>query len=155
MAKAREVGTLLKYVSESIIHREIVRRRSLPWADKIEAYIAANLSRRIDVPALAKATGFSVSFIHHRFKENFGMPPAQYVAGIKLRLARKMLLAGKTAKEAADALGFCDPFHFSRAFRKHFGHRPSSVRSLPCWREGHRGQHRESGSPTEAGGYRR
>jgi AraC-like DNA-binding protein len=127
LAKAEEIGTLLKYVSEYIIHSEIIKRRSLPWADKVEAYIQAHLSRPIRIAELARETGFSASFIHHRFKEDYGVSPARHITGLRMNLARERLMAGASVKETAAALGFRDPFHFSKAYKQRFGHPPSSA----------------------------
>ncbi len=128
-SKAVEIGTLLKYVSEYIIHSEIVKRRSLPWADRVEACMNSNLSRRISVSELARETGFSASFIQHRFKEDYGVSPAKYMIGIKMKSAHKMLSDGASVKETAETLGFHDQFHFSKAFKRHFGVPPSEIRN--------------------------
>ncbi len=127
--KASELGILIKYVSEYIIHSEIIKRKNLPWADRAESYICANIGKKISVIALARQTGYSASFIHHRFKEDFGMPPAKYILGRKMKTARKMLLEGKSACETASDLGFYDQFHFSKAFKKYFGCSPSFLKS--------------------------
>ncbi|MFZ2655954.1 MAG: helix-turn-helix domain-containing protein [Victivallales bacterium] len=131
IAKADEIGTLLKYVSEYIIHSEIIKRKNFPWADKAESYIGANIGKRISIAAIAKHSGYSASFIHHRFKADFGMPPAKYVLGRKMKSAREKLLDGKSVGETAAELGFYDLFHFSKAFKKYFGHSPSAARMPP------------------------
>ena len=127
IAKADEIGTLLKYVSEYVIHSEIIKRKKLPWADKAESYIGASIGKKISITALAKQTGYSASFIHHRFKEDFGMSPAKYILGKKMKVARQKLLDGKSVGETASDLGFYDQFHFSKTFKKHFGHSPSAL----------------------------
>ena len=119
---------MLKFVSEYIIHSEIIKRRNFPWADKAESYIGTNIGRKISIASLAKQTGYSASFIHHRFKEDFGMPPAKYILGRRMNLAKQKLLEGKSVGETASELGFYDQFHFSKVFRKYFGCPPSIVR---------------------------
>ena len=57
------------------------------------------------------------------------MSPAKYILGGKMKAARKMLLEGKSAGETASALGFYDQFHFSKSFKKFYGHAPSSLKS--------------------------
>jgi len=32
---------------------------------------------------------------------------------------------GQRVKEVSEALGFANPYHFSRVYRRHFGHPPS------------------------------
>lgn len=127
IGKADEIGTLLKYVSEYVIHSEIIKRKNLPWADKAESYIGASMGKKINVAALSKQTGYSASFIHHRFKEDFGMSPAKYILGRKMKIAKQKLLEGKYVGETASELGFYDQFHFSKAFKKYFGHSPSEL----------------------------
>lgn len=129
IGKANEIGTLLKYVSEYVIHSEIIKRESIPWADKVVSRIDASIKGRIRITALAKQTGYSASFIHHRFKKDFGMSPAKYIIGRKMKIARQKLLEGKSVSETASELGFYDQFHFSKAFKKHFGHSPSALNS--------------------------
>ena len=47
---------------------------------------------------------------------------------IKLSHAYEILRQGDcNVAQAADSLGFCDPFHFSKAFKKQFGFNPSEV----------------------------
>lgn len=127
ISKAEEIGILLKYVSEYVIHSEIIKRKNFPWADKAESYIGASIGKKISITALAKQTGYSASFIHHRFKEDFGMSPAKYILGRKMKIAKQKLLEGNSVGETASELGFYDQFHFSKTFKKYFGHSPSAL----------------------------
>ncbi len=95
----------------------------------MESYITSNYGKRISVSSLARETGYSASFIHHRFKEDFGMSPAKYILARKMKTSRKMLLEGKSVGETAGELGFYDQFHFSKVFKKYFGHPPSEFRA--------------------------
>jgi AraC-like DNA-binding protein len=56
----------------------------------------------------------------------FGDSPARLLLRLKLRRADEMLRDGdRRVKEVSDALGFANPFHFSRVFRRHLGRSPS------------------------------
>lgn len=51
-------------------------------------------------------------------------------ASIRMETAREMLLeTDLKAAEVSKALGYSDPFNFSRAFLRHFGRRPSDLRN--------------------------
>jgi len=52
------------------------------------------------------------------------------------RAAEKLRSPGVLVSEVADDLGFSDPFHFSRTFKRVFGVSPSSFMALQ--REGER-----------------
>jgi AraC-like DNA-binding protein len=56
----------------------------------------------------------------------FGEAPARFFLRLKMRRAEEMLrYRGLRVKEVSEALGFTNPFHFSRVFRRVLGHPPS------------------------------
>lgn len=63
------------------------------------------------------------------FTEAYGIPPHTYVTGRRVDAARRLLLSGTTAAEAAVAVGFHDQPHMSRHFRRVLGATPGAFRS--------------------------
>ncbi|TDV37568.1 helix-turn-helix transcriptional regulator [Actinophytocola oryzae] len=59
------------------------------------------------------------------FSREFGIPPHRYVTGRRLELARRHLLAGRPAAEAASLAGFYDQAHLTRHFTKLLGIGPA------------------------------
>ncbi|HEX6354840.1 AraC family transcriptional regulator [Actinophytocola sp.] len=59
------------------------------------------------------------------FSREFGIPPHRYVTGRRLELARRHLLAGHPAAEAATLAGFYDQAHLTRHFTKLLGIGPA------------------------------
>ena len=56
----------------------------------------------------------------------FGQPPARLLLQLKLRQAEEMLrFRGMRVKEVSEELGFANPYHFSRVFRRHRSRAPS------------------------------
>jgi AraC-like DNA-binding protein len=52
--------------------------------------------------------------------------PYQYLLRLKMgRAANRLQTAGTTVKQVADEMGFSDPFHFSRLFKKTIGLPPA------------------------------
>ncbi|HEV2328642.1 MAG TPA: AraC family transcriptional regulator [Verrucomicrobiae bacterium] len=56
--------------------------------------------------------------------------PYQYLLGLKMNKAAERLQEGILVKQAAQDVGFDDPFHFSRVFRRTLGVSPSAFRRL-------------------------
>lgn len=96
---------------------------------RLEDYIEANLSKRIDLETLAALAGMTVHRLLIAFRKAFGTTPAQYV--IRRRLAHaRMLLAGtrQSITAIAMATGFASHSHFTTAFKRHQGIAPNQFR---------------------------
>jgi AraC-like DNA-binding protein len=55
------------------------------------------------------------------------MTPHAHVIQHRIAYARRLLLDGVSAAEAAIAAGFCDQGHLIRQFRRHFGVTPGAL----------------------------
>ena len=130
-AALREIGDLLKVMTEYMVDHEVVRRRARQWHEVLEEYIQHHFHERLSLSDLARAVNRSPSFLSHQFKGAFGRPPAQYVREKRLQAAHARLLKGALVKQVAQQLGFADEFHFSKVFTKRFGKPPSEVRGSP------------------------
>jgi AraC-like DNA-binding protein len=75
---------------------------------------------------LAKAAGVSPRHLTLLCRRLFGQAPAQFLLQLKMRRAVEMLrYRGLRVKEVSEALGFANPFHFSRVFKRAVGYPPS------------------------------
>lgn len=126
--KARDVGHLLKCVSEFMIDNELVRYRNKPWAESLENYIEAHLREKITTGHLAEEVEKSASFVAHHFESEFGKTPRQYILMRRMEEARIMLESGKSVQKTAEQLGFYDAFHFSKTFKRFWKKPPSTFR---------------------------
>jgi AraC-like DNA-binding protein/uncharacterized cupin superfamily protein len=78
------------------------------------------------VPDLAKVAGMSASSFHEHFKAVTGTTPLQYQKDLRLIEAHSLLaVLSHTVSEAAYAVGYESPNHFSRDYSKKFGVPPS------------------------------
>ena len=74
----------------------------------------------------------SVRTMSARFKRLMGKTLHEYQLSMKLEMAYHTLRTGRyTVKEVAQTFGFCDPYYFSRTFKKTYGLSPSEVRYHP------------------------
>ncbi len=112
--------------------------RNLLVADSHASRVARAIERlRSDyrnplrVPDLAKAAGMSASSFHEHFKAVTGTTPLQYQKDLRLIAAQALLVAmSHTVSEAAYAVGYESPNHFSRDYCRKFGLAPSRCASV-------------------------
>ncbi len=128
--KARDIGHLLKLVSESMIDREMIQRQNNPWAEALETYIEQHLHEKITNSDLAQHIGKSASFVAHRFPLEFGSAPRQYILKRRMEEAKLMLENGAAVQDTAARLGFYDAFHFSKTFKRFWNQTPVSIRPI-------------------------
>jgi AraC-like DNA-binding protein len=78
---------------------------------------------------LASAFHISRRGLTRLIKTAFEMTLHEYVVKIRMEKAMTELLSSRqTVKEVAARVGYADPFHFSRLFKKHHGIAPSEVK---------------------------
>jgi AraC-like DNA-binding protein len=79
--------------------------------------------------AVSREVGYSYENFRKRFAELSGESPGQYQKRRRLEWACAAMYQGEhTLKQIADELGFCDVFHFSKAFKQVIGTTPSEYR---------------------------
>lgn len=86
-------------------------------------YIESHLEESLPVPILAARAKLSVSRFKARFKEETGVPPAEYILRARIERA-KTLLAKSTVTDTAFALGFSSSQYFATVFKRFTGQRP-------------------------------
>jgi AraC-like DNA-binding protein len=95
-------------------------------AGQIRQHLDRNYARPITVASLAEMVRCTPNYLNTLFRREAGAPIHQYLLGVRLEHARRMLATGQMqVKEAAYRAGFADPLYFSRVFRSRFGHPPS------------------------------
>lgn len=78
---------------------------------------------------VAPQVGLAYENFRKRFVDLTGESPGRYQKRRRLEWACASICHGESSlKEIADALGFCDVFHFSKAFKQQFGFTPSDYR---------------------------
>jgi len=113
-------------------------RCAAPWLDALDdPTLAPALEAMLGHPeaphtvaSLAAGAFMSRSAFARRFREHVGQPPLQYLRGIRLRHAAKLLRKSPPLPVATVARrsGFSSRSQFSRAFSAYFGRPPSEFR---------------------------
>lgn len=98
--------------------------------ETVRRYMAENPLARDEVAALAAHADLSERYFARLFLRQYGVTPKAYQVRMRLQYARQLLQeTGTSVKDVAYALGYADPFAFSRQFKDVFGISPSSCRS--------------------------
>lgn len=125
---------LYKHQIKSIIYEskiyskdEFETEKKLP-KDVLTAinFMSENLDKKISIPSLAKMVNLTnVGFIW-KFKKYVGVSPSDFLIGLKMKLAKKLLVDNTlSVKEIAELCGYENPSYFSNAFKSYYGTRPT------------------------------
>jgi AraC-like DNA-binding protein len=94
-------------------------------------WMSDNLSVRADLGALAGAAGLSVPHYCELFRRLTGYPPVEHFLRLKIQRACQLLDTTELrVNEVAVAVGWDDPFYFSRFFKKITGQSPRAYRQV-------------------------
>ena len=81
-------------------------------------YIKENITEKIDIDSLCEKACMSRPNFFRKFKETFGITPAEFVFEEKMKLAKQKLSSSEfTVSEICYMLGFQNLNHFIRAFK--------------------------------------
>ncbi|MDP0492132.1 MAG: AraC family transcriptional regulator [Verrucomicrobiota bacterium JB023] len=93
--------------------------------------IHRDYAQSLEVSALARQAGMSVSAFHQHFKAITGTPPLRYLKNIRLHKARLLMVQdGETAASASRLVGYESSSQFSREFKSYFGNTPAAESAL-------------------------
>lgn len=104
-----------------------------PSGDRVgmaQEYLREHLDTHVTVAELARMAGMSASHFSVRFRATVGLSILEYLKGIRSARARELLVTTTlSVAEISLAVGYRDPFYFSRQFRAVNGMSPSAFRA--------------------------
>ena len=93
-------------------------------------FMRDNLRQRVSVGRLSQTSSLSRSRFSHLFKDQTGLPPAQYLKQLRIQRARELLeTTSHSIKVICALIGIKDESHFVRDFGKLYGLSPSKYRA--------------------------
>ena len=137
LAEVKDIPILAPIIQREIIYRLLVgdqgaRLRQIASAGSQSHQIAraidwlkANFTRPLRIDDLAAQVRMSSSTFHHHFRSMTALSPLQFQKQLRLREARRLMLAEHTdAATAAFQVGYESPSQFSREYNRLFGAPP-------------------------------
>lgn len=117
---------LLLAIPEERFSRKQIRDERIFRACRL---ISLYSSQNLQLNEIAEKLNISVSSLCHLFKEEIGVSPIRYAMERRLEKAL-MLLADEhiSVEDVAAKTGFSDRYHFSKAFKSHYGMTPVQMR---------------------------
>jgi AraC-like DNA-binding protein/quercetin dioxygenase-like cupin family protein len=98
--------------------------RHTPLVRSIREYLEAHFHEDPSLSDLSALTGVGRFALLRQFSREIGLPPHGYLTQVRLREARRQLLAGKSPSLVAAEVGFVDQSHLIKRFRSAFGMTP-------------------------------
>jgi AraC-like DNA-binding protein len=104
-----------------------------PWSAPIrraESYLRQRLGEPTLLRHAAAAAGLSLPRFKARFRDEVGIPPAEYLQRCRIERAEELLSnSTRSVTEIAFELGFCSSQYFSTVFRRYTRQTPSAYRA--------------------------
>ena len=89
----------------------------------------SNLASKLSLADIASSVHISPSHLSHLFKEETGMSVMDCLTALRISEAKHLLAMPQlTVAQVSAAVGFQDPAHFSRSFKRMEGISPTAYR---------------------------
>lgn len=95
------------------------------------AFIKDNYSRELSLEELARQFNMNGPHLSKLFSKYIGESPSRYIMSLRMNEAKHLLSLKKelSVKEVGAAVGYPDPFYFSRMFKQHNGMTPTEYKN--------------------------
>ena len=94
----------------------------------VDAFLSSRVGGSVSLAEIAKALHVSPSKLSHRYAAEAGQSPLAAFLAKRLEIARALLMQGGKLDAVAEQTGFCDAYHLSKAFSRHFALSPADYR---------------------------
>lgn len=94
----------------------------------VKEYIYSHYMEQIDLNILSENMGFSSSYLTKLFSKYEDTTPSKFIRNYRMGIAKQMLASDSNLDIIATAVGYTDPFHFSKQFKQSVGLSPSEYR---------------------------
>jgi len=96
----------------------------------VKEYIQKHYTNEITLNTLSHSLGFSSSYLTKVFIKLEGITPSKFIRDYRMGIAKQLLSEpGASVNSVSTAIGYSDPFHFSKSFKQTFGISPSEYKS--------------------------
>lgn len=127
LEKLNYANGLLAHFLSTFLYKELYPDTALPGSApnsiiRATHFMNENLERNLTIRELAEYVGYSDSYFYRRFVQETGYPPIDYFIRMKINKAAVYLIrTTMSSAQIAARLGFGNPGHFSKTFKKIVG----------------------------------
>lgn len=123
----------LQVVMDGLVNdlaQQIPEDRHDRLVSQMTVYIGQHLTESLNNNILAGKFGLAPSYISSLFRRKTGVSPIEYIAGLRMKKACQIIEQSPQmpTKDVAELVGYKDPLHFSKSFRKLIGQSPAEFR---------------------------
>lgn len=117
-----EAIPMKKYVSNKIERKKLLLN--------IEKYLRNNYNKPISTKQLGETFGLVPSYLSKLYRNHYGLSPKDFVTQLRIERAKTLIRESDEffVRDVAALVGYDDPLHFSKLFRKATGVSPSEYR---------------------------
>ncbi len=121
---------MFRHLLELIIRSQLINHKDYDLIEPVIKQIRQHPERSLSLKEAVKISGRSASTVSRLFRKTAGQSFKQYQTASRLQRAAELLesMPNRPVAEIAGAVGFEDPFYFSRQFHKHTGVSPRDHR---------------------------
>jgi AraC-like DNA-binding protein len=122
---------LMLKISDTRVLVEAGDTLALSTYQRCRQHIDRHFARLCTLEQLASECNVNNAYLCRLFQRYDHQSPYQYLLRLKMNLAAERLQQpGSLVKQAAEEIGFSDPFHFSRVFKSFLGVSPGAFRRM-------------------------
>lgn len=125
----KALAFLMEIAEEAVRGSLDAKPREQSAMEQAAAYIRENYMYDLPLPSVAERFNYNPSYFSELFKDKIGTPFNQYVTGVRMEQAVRMLeTTGLGLWDIAELSGFSNPSYFSSRFKRIYGVSPSEYR---------------------------
>lgn len=126
----RDIFGMFELIVDSIVANHLIATKTASSIEKLISYIDQNPQINLTLSQAADMMYRSPSSISHEFKRTTGVNFKKYLILKKLKKADELMSNNEGLKihEVARKVGYCDPYLFSRIYKKYRHHSPNQFR---------------------------
>lgn len=123
------IVSLALIVAKYILFENVLTPGYEPSFDKVLEYINKNLSKRLTISEISKATYMPKSSLYNCFHKYIGCTVSEYITLKRLEKAKELLVKSSLSiGEISDTLGFTNQQYFGKVFKKSEGVSPTQYK---------------------------
>lgn len=122
---------LIQLNMESGTFRRTIHSAHKRILENVMFYVNDNFMEPLNLQKIASVAGMSPAYFHKTFKKDMGLTPLEYLSGIRINHAKRMLvMTTEPIAFIAIECGFDSPTYFSTVFKKYVGMTPGQYRRM-------------------------